>query len=215
MTTATNSMLSVAKPLRVLLIGGALLGVVGVVSGLAELKLLSDMGAGAFASEAEMMAAANANDMRQQFIGWSQLALVIVTIIVFAVWIYRANVSVRAQGAEGLRYSPRSAVAWFFVPIAYLWKPYQAMSDLWRASKDPARWGEVQRGSILPLWWTFWLISGFLDQAAFRLSMKADTLGQIQAAGSLLVASDVVDIITAFLAYKLVSEITSMQQARG
>lgn len=74
-------------------------------------------------------------------------------------WIYLANANAHALGAEGMRFTPGWAVGWYFVPIANLWKPYQAMKEIWQASAVKTDWRVVRVPRLLPWWWAFWLLS--------------------------------------------------------
>ena len=57
--------------------------------------------------------------------------------------------------------SPGWAVGWHFVPIANLFKPAQAMSQIYHGTN--AAIGERTDGqSPISVWWPFWLISGVL-----------------------------------------------------
>ena len=67
-------------------------------------------------------------------LGWA--ILMIPGILLFCVWIRRANVNADALVASGMEFTPGWAVGWFFVPFANLYKPYQAMAEIYRAS-DP------------------------------------------------------------------------------
>ena len=138
---------------------------------------------------------------------------IVATIIVFAMWIYRANYNARQLGATGMEFTPGWSVGWFFIPIANLWKPYQAMREIWKASAAPANWSEQPRGEILPWWWGFFLFSNFLNQAAFRLALRAETLPQITTASTTSVVADVVDIGASSIALVLVGQIYRMQMA--
>ena len=126
-------------------------------------------------------------------------------------WIYRVNRNAHSM-VRGLSISPPWAVGWFFVPIAYLWKPYQAMRDTWRAS---ARRASGIRGepipSMLRWWWGLWLASSILGSVSFRVYMSAQTLS---GAG----VSAWVDVVTALVAIPLdlifirvVRELTQLQ----
>ena len=56
-------------------------------------------------------------------------------------WIYRVARTMRALGGRGTSRSRQAGrSAGIFVPIANLWKPYQAMSEIWRASRNPRGW---------------------------------------------------------------------------
>lgn len=75
------------------------------------------------------------------------------TAIVVSRWIHRANSNARALGAMEMAFTPRGAVGWYFVPIANLWKPYQAMREIWKASVGPLNWQRQRLSALLPCWW--------------------------------------------------------------
>jgi len=108
--------------------------VISVISGIMEYRLLQAIAAGQFDSDAEMTAAARANDLRQGIIGVAYIVLLLTTSVVVLVWIYGANRNAHAIGATGMRFTPGWAVGWYFIPIFNLWKPYQAMKEIWKAS---------------------------------------------------------------------------------
>ena len=68
----------------------------------------------------------------------------------------RANRNARAFGAP-LSNSPGWAAGWFFVPIAFWWKPYYAMKEIWQGSDpDPAvNPLQARVSALLPWWWTY------------------------------------------------------------
>src|SRR3546814_14063468 len=49
------------------------------------------------------------------------------------------------------------SVGWFFVPIANLWMPFQAMRQLSKASAKPGDWEAADTSALLAWWWLFWL----------------------------------------------------------
>src|SRR5262245_38518555 len=122
---------------------------VGFALDLALLQLLTGAN---FTAEA-----AATNDARQQVFAALQLTVLALTVLAFSMWTYRANSNCRALGAQGMNFSPGWAVAWYFMPIAFLWKPYQAMKEIWQASKNPFAWQHEGRPVMLPWWWFFWV----------------------------------------------------------
>lgn len=212
MTQEVQSMLRVARPLRYLLIAGSVVSALAVLSGISELILLKDLINGVYDSEDLINSAVNANDIRQQVLRFIQVGIFFLAAIIFSIWIYRANVGVRALGAENLRTSPGWAVGWFLIPIMSFWKPYQALSDLWRASSDPKKWDSVCRSSILPIWWFFWLVSLVLSNVSFRLSLQAESFDEFWTASIVTLASDLVDVPSFLIAYALVSQISGFQE---
>ena len=61
--------------------------------------------------------------------------LVLAAIVLFCLFMPRANRNARAFGAP-MSNSPGWAAGWFFVPVAFWWKPYYAMKEIWQGS-DP------------------------------------------------------------------------------
>lgn len=98
------------------------------------------------------------------------------TVIVFCVWIRRANATLHAAGFHGLRFTPGWAVGWWFVPFAHLYKPYEVMLELWRATTaDRDDWVFAPRSPALPVWWGFWIVGNIIENTGARLSWRANS----------------------------------------
>ena len=151
---------------------GIALSALSLASQLLELQLLNDMRASLLN---EMQAGkswvgeAAGNDLRSivarldkwrdlsrylQIIVSLQFVNGVVVIVLFCIWIYRANYNARQLGATDMQFSPGWAVGWNFIPIANLWKPYQAMREIWQASADPLHCStRSQRPATSSLFW--------------------------------------------------------------
>ncbi len=95
------------------------------------------------------------NDSREQVISQIYLPSVIVTMVIFLVWVFMSSRNAHALGARGMEYSPGWTVAWFFIPIANLWVPYKGVKEIFQAS-DPAHtddWHHSETPFTLPIWW--------------------------------------------------------------
>ena len=186
---------------------------IAIYSGILQYNLLTDLKTGVYSSNALANVAAESNDKRQQIVGFLQLCIAITTMILFAKWIYRANFNVRQLGAQGMKFSPGWAVGFYFIPILLLWKPYQAMKEIWQASKNPTSWATVERGSILPWWWFFFLVAGMLGQATLRTSLRAKEINGLIESTGVAMASDLVSIPATIIALVLVKQIYEMQMS--
>jgi len=122
-------------------------------------------------------------------------------------WIYRVSRNAHSV-ANGLTVSPPWAVGWFFVPVAFLWKPFQGLREAWQASSDAANWKTVPTPSILRWWWAFFLVSNFLGQASFRLNMVQ---GGSDVASAIDAISTFVDAPLDLIFIKIVRELTGAQ----
>ena len=160
-----------------------------------------------------MMAAAEASDARQNFIAIGSFVLLIVTAIVFLMWVYRSCANVHTFGAQNLRITPGWSVGWFFVPIASLWMPYKGMSQIMRASRNPANWEAEPTGPLVGWWWFFYLFTYITNTIVARLAKDAETIEDMLTASTLTTGSYVFDVINAGVALALVRTIYKYQTA--
>ena len=122
----------------------------------------------------------------EMFTGLARLPVIVILIVtgfIVLKWVYRANRNAHAF-AKGLQSDPPWAVGWFFVPVAWLWKPFQGMSETWRVSHDPVRWKSKFPPDLLRVWWGCWIVGSLLGTMSSRISfMASDTTGVMTALG--------------------------------
>ena len=148
----------------------------------------------------------NSNDARQGLIGIAQVVLVIITAVFFLTWVYRISWNGHYFSNSTQRHSPGWAVAYFFIPIVNLWRPYQALWDAHQAFID--RTADSKGNFIFQLWWFAWLVSCFLGRALFKTSMKAEELGELIQSSLLTVGTDSFNIFLDVMALLLVMLVT-------
>jgi hypothetical protein len=137
-------------------------------------------------------------------IGFIQLVLYIVLAIVFLRWIYRANKNLHILSSWRMRFTPGWAVGWYFIPIANLFKPYQAMKEIWQVSHcddDPGH------HRLVILWWFVWIISTVLGRFVIKSAIRADDPESYATMASVYIASDAMDLLLNIVALMLVSRI--------
>src|SRR3954469_12141115 len=88
--------------------------------------------------------------------GLSGLAF-LATVVVWCIWQHHAQANAAVLSGGPLRFTPGWAVGWWFIPIANLWKPFQAVRELWKASHGGG-WQTIATWSLLGWWWATWLI---------------------------------------------------------
>lgn len=103
----------------------------------------------------------------------------IVLVVATCMFMYRANANVRALGATALEYSPGWCGGYWFVPILNLFRPYQAMKEIYKASCKPndTAWKGVQPLAVFGWWWGCWLIGNWLTRGSTRLEQYAAEMG--------------------------------------
>lgn len=185
--------------------------IISLISGNMEYQLLNAYENGVYTSQEQAIADGEANVARQGIIGMVYPVVFIISGIMILKWIYRANYNARQLGAKDMKFTPGWSVGWYFIPIFTLWKPYQAMKEIWKASSNPDNWSKVKASSILPWWWFFWLVNNFLGQAGMRMSLRADEIPELKAANLVYQASDVVSIVLALVTMALINGIYQAQ----
>ncbi|MCK6439330.1 MAG: DUF4328 domain-containing protein [Planctomycetes bacterium] len=153
-------------------------------------------------------------------LGNVQFLLTIACAITFFLWQYRIVRNLPALFADGRKFTPGWAVAWWFFPIANLWKPYQAMREAWRASSPrltstPTDWKKEENSAMLPLWWALWIVSNVLGAEVTRLSFRADTTDEYITLNEFALAFSGVNVLATFAAMYIVYHLTMRLHARA
>ncbi len=174
-----------------------------------EVQMLQRMVDGAIVAEGE----ADTNDERQLMIYGASILVYLMTAIVFMRWTYLASRNARSLVDEKLEYSPGWAVGWFFVPIANLWKPYQVMIELFKASHPDyiENWSEAPSTPEISRWWTVWIFAFVIGRVSSRMSMRAETTEQLLGSSQVLLVCDVISVALGIAAIMLVSKLQSWQ----
>ncbi len=211
-TTTYRDLSGLATILRFCLVVYMLLALIGLWSGWQQVSLLQRASSGDFISEEE----AHENDARQAGIGILQFFEFIITSIIFLRWKFLSNRNVRSFGAEGMEYTPGWSVGWYFIPIVALWKPYQAMREIFKAAHPDFEedWQQAPHPGILPLWWALWVISNFAAQLSLRLSMRGETITELLMASWANLFSDLIDLPLAVVAIAVVATLTEWQSEK-
>jgi hypothetical protein len=131
-----------------------------VVALIGQWRLLSRMADHAFASQDDVAAAAHASDGLVALAALLFVLTLVLAYIIAGAWTYNAACNARALGARGFQNSPGWAVGWYAVPVMALFKPFQAMEEIYQASAAPASWQGLKTPLLLRFWWGAWLLAG-------------------------------------------------------
>ncbi|MFK5920968.1 MAG: DUF4328 domain-containing protein [Verrucomicrobiota bacterium] len=176
-----------------LLVGGTLLSIAMAVSGFFTTGMESED--------------FNIADGIQALLLLGYIPIWIAGIVFFCMWKHRACSNAYALGGmEGVNnpITPGWAVGYYFIPILMLWKPYQAMKQIWEASSGGGR-----SLSVIGLWWALWILTGVLDRFSFKLAFSGQE-------GTGLILDGVTAVIAIPLLLfllKIIGEITKAQVA--
>lgn len=145
-----------------------------------------------------------------QLFGWAQVLTALGSLILFLVWFHRANANVRAMGADGLMGSPGLSVAWFFIPIAFLFMPFVVMRDTWKASESPRDWQGQPTNPLLGFWWAAMLATHLAAAISFRLWLEGG-YDMLDAMGAVDTISSAAGIAANLLCVAVMGRIQAMQ----
>jgi len=150
------------------------------------------------------------------FVGLAEnisLLVSVVAAVLFLIWTYRAMRNLHLAGAP-VTIGAGWAVGWYFIPVANLWKPLQAMTEIFRASRAPQTPHSVRVGGLLGWWW------GLALGAIFMALLGTTALGNAENADAtaggivFLILADLLDLVSAFLAIRILRAVT-LDQARN
>ena len=151
-----------------------------------------------------MGASTDANSPLMMIDGLSALLFLISAVFV-GMWIYRAHANLRDANVEGTTITPGWAVGWFFVPFASLFKPFEAMRELWNASDGTdSRLAPDQ----MKIWWGAFITGSIIDNIASRFSgaMGAGTVAAMLVVGGAALA------ISAYYLLGIIAHVTRAQR---
>ncbi len=132
------------------------------------------------------------------------------SVIVVAMWIHRAHANLHEAGIAPLTFTPGWAVGWYFIPIMNLFKPFQAMRELWTESHQVSDGFSAQAPGNLGAWWGAWIVGNILGNVSTRLSLMGDGSGYTVAT-VLGLASGIATIMSAWLLRGIIRDITAAQ----
>jgi hypothetical protein len=157
---------------------------------------------------------AQASDDRLAALAGWYLVVLAGTGIAWCVWQHRAHANLRAFGRSGLAFTPGWAVGWWFVPVAWLWKPFQAVRELWKAS-DPSTeslgWRSVRTWAPIGWWWMCWIASGVISGAG--TAQRGSDIDATITGDTLVMAALALQVVAAVLAIAIIRQVMARQAA--
>ena len=93
-----------------------------------------------------------------------------------------------------------------------LWKPYQAMCDIWS--------GSVGTGAgLVSLWWTMAIVSNVINQIAMRMTMHGRGFGRpdldlLTTAQWVSIAGEVASVVAGFVTIMLIYNVAKAQKEK-
>ena len=144
------------------------------------------------------------------YLAIAYICVLLVSAVVFLVWVYRANSNAHALGFADLKFTPGWAVGWWFVPIANVVQPARVMIELFRIAQAPDPSAGRRHIGIAPVvvWWLLVLFSNGADRYGAR-KMAAESVEPFRQGLIATIAGDIMFLTAGVLAFWLVQRITA------
>jgi len=128
----------------------------------------------------------------------------------YCLWINRSCKNAWLLNPPKMKATPAWAVAYYFIPIVSLWKPYSSMLEIRNASFGM----RANLTRLLPLWWFSWLAFMILTagQLTGHLSINVEIMAILDKLGSV---ADIASIALNYLSIAVVVSITNAQNKRA
>jgi len=143
-------------------------------------------------------------------LGILTIVVYVLSVVSFCMWAFRAMDNVHRSPLNDVQHTPGWTVGWFFIPIAYLWKPYQALKEVYQGSlyicgNGGINWKNAGPTSSVGYWFGFWLASNIFTNVATRLDPNSEE-------SVLVIVEVILFLVSSYFAIKMIREIGNMQR---
>lgn len=148
---------------------------------------------------------------------YANAAILLVTVVFFLIWVYRAHANVQALGFGELKFSPGWAVGWWFIPFFNLVQPARAMAELYRIAevRNPAAGRTHIRIRPVIAWWSLLLVSSCATRSGI-VGEPADPVEPVRQLFVFQILGNILYLPAGVLAIWLVRRITAgIESARA
>ncbi|MGN5635461.1 DUF4328 domain-containing protein [Streptomyces sp. AC154] len=141
----------------------------------------------------------------------------VATAVGFLLWFWRVRANAEIFDASAQPMRPGWAIGGWFVPVAGLWLPRRIAGGIWTASAQTNTDGTWRQVSHAPvnLWWGAWVAAMVFGRIATQRYDRAEQPHDIVHAVSMVMVSDLLDIVAAVFAILFVRKLTRMQGERA
>ena len=136
------------------------------------------------------------------------------SVIVFCMFSFRAMKNLHIWGSRHAEMSPGWTVGWYFIPFANLWKPYQAMTQIWEGTEEVSSSKKFKFPQIGG-WWFFWVITNISANVSMRIAMSGSFSESSVKFGAVAdIVSGVTGIVAIVLLLPILGGIVEMQDSK-
>lgn len=130
-------------------------------------------------------------------------------VISICMWTSKSMINAWAAGDLTPTITPGWAAGWYFIPIAFLWKPYEAMREIWINLFG----NNASRGLLLS-WWIFWILNILTKSVTSVILKDGITSENYELYYSVSMVWVILRILAAILLIIVILKVTRGQQDR-
>lgn len=145
--------------------------------------------------------------------GIATIVVTIITMVINAIWIYRASKNAAFIDPHPNRIRPGWSVGWYFIPIANLWKPFTAMQEIWNSSYSPTKNPEAPAPTLLTLWWTCWILNNIIATGLSRVQFRTEDIDTYMTINKAMLFSTVLSTLSAYFLIQIIKSVSERQMA--
>ena len=127
--------------------------------------------------------------------------------VVVARWTYLAAKINHDAGLEGLKYSPMSSLAWFFIPVMNLWKPYFAVKEHYLARLQSSSFPSPDAKTTFRLWWFSFVAANILANTSYSQTYSSGEILETNAIFA--IASGIALLLSCLALIKIIKQFTA------
>jgi TPR repeat protein len=131
-------------------------------------------------------------------ISFIQGVVFIMCLLVFLVWVYTINKYLHQY--EKMIFSPNWSVLWFIIPIAFFYKPYYVIEEIWYKSTN-------NYVTFVKWWWWSVLSSTFLGRFIINITLRFSNVEIYTATYTSYIITDGIGVIMSILTLKLITQV--------
>lgn len=137
-------------------------------------------------------------------------------VILFLYWFRRAYANLNRVGIAKTLSQDNMTIWGFVIPIMSLFKPYQIMREVWTKTQTTTQhfipdYRMNGSGSVMGLWWAYFIISGILGQISFRMTMAAETIEDYVSLAGFDIVVGILEVLGVLITVNMIKKVMKIE----
>jgi hypothetical protein len=115
-------------------------------------------------------AEANSYDMIIGVLSLLMVPIYIAGVVFYCIWKVKCAKNCRVWSNRSFQFTPGWSVGFYFIPIVMLWKPFQAMSEIWDATFEGSE--KREQTGVVGWWWALYIITNLISNLSTRAEFQ-------------------------------------------